>query len=115
MENKVKRVALQTIILRRDGEQFVPKIGDVVELTPDELAQITEVNPSALGKIEINKSVARAVVEQAVDMDAIKAEALAQARKELEAEMKAGNKDKPTSTVKKAQEKAKTDAKDDDI
>lgn len=113
MENMIKRVALQTIILRRNGEQFVPSIGDVVELTPEELAQINEVNPNALGKIELNKSVAKAVIESAVDMDAIKAEALAQARKELAEEAAAAA--KTAKTDKKAQEKAKADAKDDDI
>ena len=118
MENMIKRVALQTFILRRKGEQFVPKIGDVVELTTDELAQIMEVNPNALAKIEVNKSVAKAVIEQAVNMDAIKAEALAQARKEIEAEMKqaaSGNKEKPLTAAEKKADKAKADAKDDDI
>lgn len=115
MEATVKRVALQTLILRRNGAQFVPAIGDVVELTTEELAQINEVNPAAIGKIEVNASVARAVVEQAVDMDAIRAEALAQARAELAEAAAAETKPAAKPQDKKATGKkdAKTDADDD--
>lgn len=111
MEATVKRVALQTIILRRNGAQFVPAIGDVVELTTDELKQINDVNPGAIGKIEINQSVAKAVIEQAVDMDAIRAEALAQARAELAEEAKAA--EKPQDKKATGKKEAKADAPDD--
>lgn len=109
-ETLVQRVALQTIILRRNGQQFVPAIGDVVELTTSELEQINATNPSAIGHIKINQSVAKALVEKTVDMEAIKREALEQARAELAAEQA---KSAETAKSNKKGAKAKTDADDD--
>lgn len=105
--SKVQRVALQTIILQRDGRNFVPAIGDVVELTETEFNHINEVNPDALGKIQLNKSVAKAVIDSAVDVEAIKKKAV---EDYLAAQAKAAE-DKPAkSTTKKT---AKADADDE--
>lgn len=46
-----KRVPVNTIILKRDGKNFVPPIGKPFDFTQDELNDITAVMPNAVRKI----------------------------------------------------------------
>jgi hypothetical protein len=48
----VMRVPLQSIMVQRDGKMVRPPIGKSFKFTDEEMADITRMNPKALGKVE---------------------------------------------------------------
>lgn len=48
MSNTIKRVPLQSVVVHRDGQPFVPPIGQVFEFTADEVEQLERMNPDAV-------------------------------------------------------------------
>lgn len=50
------RIPVQTIVVKRDGQTVVPKIGKPFDFTDDELADIEKLNPSAVRTL-VNETV----------------------------------------------------------
>lgn len=108
-EPKIKRIATATIILQQNGKMVSYSPGEVVEVTEAEYKSLNAVNKGCLKPIEVSTAVAGAIAEQAIDMDAIKA----QVRADMEAEAKA--KAEAESKAKQTKGKGGKGDADDDL
>jgi len=90
-----KRIAVQTVVLWREGQQVVPPVGKPFDFTKEELETIEKLNPDAVTKIVNADSNDTLVTKTQAEIDAEKQDAIDAAIAAFKKEK--GIKDEPKS------------------